>query len=98
MWQFEQIWVSPMVPESITIDNKLQVNYYHTNRDLDYTLDSLSIKDISTDRVLKRCSFSYLFKENKPLRFLKEVVLSGEGSYYFDYYNESSPMPYRTFV
>lgn len=97
MWQFEQIWVSPMVPESITIDNKLQVNYYHTNRDLDYTLDSLSIKDISTDRVLKRCSFSYLFKENKPLRFLKEVVLSGEGSYYFDYYNESSSMPYRTF-
>lgn len=96
MWQFERIWVSPIIPESITIDNKLQVNYYHTNRNLDYTLDSLSIKDVSTDRILKRCSFSYLFAESEPLRFLKEVVLSGEGTYRFDYYNENTPLPYHT--
>lgn len=88
MWQFERTWVYPMVPESITIDNKLQVNYYHTNRELDYTLDSLSIRDISTNRILKRCSFSYLFKEKEPLYFLKEVGLSGEGTYRFDYYKE----------
>ncbi|MDR0231504.1 MAG: hypothetical protein LBI82_05230 [Dysgonamonadaceae bacterium] len=67
-------------------------------------LKSMRVKEKSTSSVLRTCSFSYHYSNTntteyniwyygRPVLFLENIEISGEGSYQMDYYNESDLYP-----
>lgn len=61
--------------------------------DFQKALSSITVKELSSDQIVKRCDLTHKYTQGNPKMLLENIKISGEGNYGFGYYNETNKFP-----